>query len=93
MATVAAVGASAWTVLSMVVARGALLGFAGALVGFAAGIVIALAQDFGSAIRALPSLDLGLAVIGFATVLSAVGAAPAAAVVGLQDPVTVLQET
>jgi hypothetical protein len=93
MATVAAVGATAWTVLSMVVARGALLGFAGALVGFAAGIVIALAQDFGSAIRVLPSLDLGLAVIGFATVLSAVGAAPVAAVVGFQDPVTVLQET
>lgn len=92
MATVAALGASAWTVVSMIVTRGALLGFGGAVLGFGVGIIIALAQDVESAMRVLPSLDLGFAVVGFATVLSAVGSAPVAAFVGLRDPVCVLQE-
>lgn len=92
MATVAALGASAWTMLSMVLVRGVLLGLGGALVGFGIGFVIALAQDFESAMRVAPSLDLGFVVAAFSTVLSAVGAAPVAALVGFQDPVSVLQE-
>lgn len=92
LATLVAVGGSAWTVVSMILTRGALLGAFGAVVGFVAGMAISLGQDLQSTMRILPALDLVVVVVVTTTILSAVGALPAAGLVAVQDPVKVLQD-
>lgn len=92
LATLVAVGGSAWTVLSMILTRGALLGVFGSVLGFLAGLAISLGQDFDSTIRVLPALDLAGIIVVTSTILSAAGALPAAGLVAVQDPVKVLQD-
>jgi len=92
LATLVAVGGSAWTVVSMILTRGALLGVFGAILGFLAGVAISLGQDAESTLRILPALDLAGITIVTSMILSAVGALPAAGLVAVQDPVKVLQD-
>ncbi|MFQ5589630.1 MAG: ABC transporter permease [Phycisphaerae bacterium] len=92
LATLVAVGGSAWTVVSMILTRGALLGAFGAVLGFLLGLAISLAQDLESTICVLPALDLAGIIVVTSTVLSASGALPAAGLVAVQDPVKVLQD-
>ncbi len=92
LATLVAVGGSARTMVSMILTRGALLGFFGAVLGFLAGLAISLGQDLDSTIRILPALDLAGIIIVTTTILSAAGALPAAGLVAAQDPVKALQD-
>lgn len=92
MATVVAIGGTGTTVLTILVARAVLVGFVGAVIGFAMGASIALVQDFGSAIRVMPSLDLAVVVTAGTAVLSGLGALPPAVLAGLQNHVQVLQD-
>lgn len=92
LATLVAVGGSAWTVVLMILTRGALLGVFGAVFGFLAGFAISLGQDVESTIRVLPAFDLAGIVVLTTAVLSATGALPAAALVAVQDPVKALQD-
>lgn len=92
LATLVAVGGSAWTVVSMILTRGALLGAFGAVLGFLVGLVISLGQDLESTMRVLPALDLLGIVVVTSTILSATGALPAAWLVAVQDPVRILQD-
>lgn len=91
LATLVAVGGSAWTIVSMILTRGALLGASGAVVGLLVGVAISLGQDAGSTLRILPALDLAGVTIVTTTILSAVGALPAAGLAAVQDPVKALQ--
>lgn len=92
LATLVAVGGSAWTVVTMILTRGAFLGAFGAAFGFLLGVAISLAQDLDSTLRVLPALDLAVFAVITTTILSAAGALPAAGLVAIQDPVRVLQE-
>ncbi len=92
LATLVAVGGSAWTVVLMILTRGAFLGVFGALLGILAGVAISLGQDLESTVRILPALDLVGIIVLTSTLLSAVGALPAAGLAASQDPVKVLQE-
>ncbi len=92
LATLVAVGGSAWTVVSMILTRGALLGVFGAVLGFLVGLAISFGQDVESTLRVLPALDLAWIVVVASTLLSAAGALPAAGLVAVQDPVKVLQD-
>jgi len=91
LATLVAVGGSAWTVVSMILMRGTLLGVSGAILGFLAGVAISFGQDAGSTMRILPAIDLLGITIATTTILSAVGAVPAAALAAIQDPARTLQ--
>jgi ABC-type antimicrobial peptide transport system permease subunit len=92
LATLVAVGGSAWTVVAMILTRGALLGVFGAILGYLAGMSISLGQDFESTLRVLPAFDLAGIILVTSTVLCAAGALPAAGLVAVQDPVKVLQD-
>lgn len=92
LATLVAIGGSGWTVASMILTRGALLGIFGAAFGFLTGLTLSLSQDFGSTIRILPALDLAGIILVTSVFLSAGGALPAAGLVAFQDPVKVLQD-
>ncbi len=92
LATLVAVGGSAWIVVSMILTRGALLGAFGATAGFLLGAALSLGQDAGATLRILPSLDLATMTIVTTTILSAIGALPAAGLAAVQDPVRVLQD-
>ncbi len=91
LATLVAVGGSAWTVVSMILVRGALLGMFGAILGFLVGAAVSLGQDVQSTMRILPALDLIGITMVTTTILSAVGALPAAGLAAVQDPVKTLQ--
>ncbi len=92
LATLVAVGGSAWTVVSMILTRGALLGLFGAVLGLLVGMGISLGQDLQSTMRVLPAFDLAVVVVVTSTLLSAAGALPAAGLVAVQDPVKALQD-
>jgi putative ABC transport system permease protein len=92
MATLVAIGGTGMTVLSILVARAAVVGLLGGVFGYIAGASIALAQDFEWALGVASSWKLVLVASASAMALSIFGASTASIPSVLRRHTTVLQE-
>jgi putative ABC transport system permease protein len=92
IATVVAIGGTAMTILSMLVARAAVVGLLGGVLGYLAGASIAVGQDLEWALGVAFSSKLVLAVTGSAVVVSILGASAGSIPSMLRRHTTLLQE-
>lgn len=92
MATLVAIGGSAWTVLRAITARSAMVGAIGAVAGFAVGTAAAWLLTSEAATVFTAGSRLLLPALGLAALLGALAASPAALAAAWSDPTGDLQE-
>lgn len=92
LATMVAVGGSGLTVFSILAFRAAIVGLLGAVLGYAVAAIIALSQDYHSALPIVFSGTFLGSLITGTVMISVLGAMPASLMSALRQHVTVLQE-